>query len=311
VITVGGLGPTEDDKTMAAVSSLNKCRLIFDEKSWQRICQRVVKHTVLIPENNKKQAYFPEGAKILINQQGTADGCYLRLNHNKHLFVLPGPPHECMAMFHSFVVPLLKDLGHYKQRQVYHWQLLGASESEISNQLQPLALAYGERLGYRTAWPYLEVKLHSDSSKDKLKVLINKIDAIIAPFMATTTKETASQSLKQYLTVSNIEIVIQKDVTKGYICSHLMQLLPQDMTNCRFCITLSTEGMLQTWQKNKAVIDDITVKINFIDRQNNRRIEKTRTTQFITKGKHSFVFAYECVCAAILALLEKEVGKIE
>ena len=311
VMTVGGLGPTEDDKTMAAVSSFGKCTLIFNEESWQRICQRIAKRFSVVSENNKKQAYFPQGAKILINQHGTADGCYLRFKNNKHLFVLPGPPHECMAMFHSFVVPVLKDLGGCKKRQIYYWQLLGASESEVSSQLQPLALEYGENLGYRATWPYLEIKLHSDSPKDKLTALINKIDVIIAPFIATATRETASQSLKKRLAMGDVEIMIQKDVTKGYICSHLLQLLPQHIKNPRFRITLSTEGMLQFWQKNKAVIDDITVKINFTDHQNKRCIEKTRKTQFITKGKNSFVFAYEWVCATMLMIVEKEVGKIE
>jgi len=311
VITVGGLGPTEDDKTMLAVAAVGQCELEFNEESWQRIKARISKRTAVIPENNKKQAYFPERSKILPNQHGTADGCYLRLEHNHHLFVLPGPPHECMAMFHNFVVPLLKKLGNYNKRQVYYWQLLGASEAEISNQLQPLALACGEHFGYRASWPYLEVKLHSDSLRDKIDPLVDKIDAILAPFVVTIGRKMASQLLKQYLMTGDIELVIHKDITKGYIGSQLMALLPKHINNPQFCIALSTEGMVEFWQKNEGVSDKISVKINFTDYSNDHCSEKVHNTQFITKGKHSFVFAYEWVCAAILALLEQEVGNIE
>lgn len=311
VITVGGLGPTEDDKTMLAVAAVSQCELKFSAESWQRIKARISKRTAVIPENNKKQAYFPEGAKILPNHHGTADGCYLCLDHNQYLLVLPGPPHECMAMFHSCVQPLLKEIGYYKARQVYYWQLLGASEAEISNQLKPLALAYGEHLGYRAAWPYLEVKLHSNSPSAKLAALINKIEEILAPFIATTNQAVASQLLKKYLAVGNIELTIHKDMTKGYIGSQLMALLPKHINNPQFCIALSTEGMVEFWQKNAGVSDKISVKINFTDYNNDHCSEKVHTTQYITKGKHSFVFAYEWVCAAILALLEQEVGNIE
>ena len=100
-------------------------------------------------------------------------------------------------------------------------------------------------------------------------------------------------------------------MTKGYIGSQLMALLPKHINNPQFCIALSTEGMVEFWQKKAGVSDKISVKINFTDYNNDHCSEKVHTTQYITKGKHSFVFAYEWVCAAILALLEQEVGNIE
>ncbi len=59
-----------------------------------------------IPESNRKQAFFPIGAQILENPNGTAPGALFG-NGEKTIVVLPGPPSEMIPMFENTVAPFL------------------------------------------------------------------------------------------------------------------------------------------------------------------------------------------------------------
>src|SRR6185312_2175392 len=74
VITTGGLGPTSDDCTMQVVSEVAGQKLKFDEAIWNKIVERFKKRNSPVTDNNKQQAYFPEKAKLLLNQNGSASG---------------------------------------------------------------------------------------------------------------------------------------------------------------------------------------------------------------------------------------------
>jgi nicotinamide-nucleotide amidase len=59
-----------------------------------------------LPENNKKQAFVPEGCAVLTNNNGTAPGVLIERN-GKTLILLPGPPSEMEPMFLESAVPAL------------------------------------------------------------------------------------------------------------------------------------------------------------------------------------------------------------
>ncbi|WP_119327611.1 glycerophosphodiester phosphodiesterase family protein [Cysteiniphilum halobium] len=304
VITVGGLGPTEDDKTCEAIAEVFNKPLMFNEASWQRIFMRISSRFATVPENNKKQAYFPQDAEVLVNKQGTADGCYINVD-NKHLFMLPGPPHECLPMFDQEVFPRLLHLNLHNIPVRYQWQLLGASEAHIANMLSPLVAEYQLELGYRAAYPYLEVKLHVTTAQD-VSLLANEITKVVEPFLATTTKQHASEVLKTYLKSGEVSVSMQKDVTKGYVYSHLAQLMPVTETKPKLSVQLQTNGMLGFWSKSAQLVDDLSLIIKAHNHVKNRSFEQEHHVRFSNKGRHSFQFIYEWICAQVLRVIEKE-----
>lgn len=107
VITTGGLGPTKDDLTKEIVAEYFNKKLILDDKSLGEILEYFTKMNYTPTENNKKQAYFPEGCFIVKNNNGTAPGCIIEEN-SKIAVLLPGPPREMKLMFHESIVPYLK-----------------------------------------------------------------------------------------------------------------------------------------------------------------------------------------------------------
>ena len=74
VISIGGLGPTEDDLTKETFCSVMNVPLYRDEKTMQELEENARQHQKVLTDNNYKQALLPEGATIFYNGAGTAPG---------------------------------------------------------------------------------------------------------------------------------------------------------------------------------------------------------------------------------------------
>lgn len=104
VIATGGLGPTRDDLTKETVGELLGAELIYSEEAEENIRRRLRGRPMT--ENNRKQAFLPDGAEIFFNSCGTAPGFALTA-HGKTVIALPGVPHEMKTMFEEWVVPFI------------------------------------------------------------------------------------------------------------------------------------------------------------------------------------------------------------
>ena len=74
VITTGGLGPTQDDLSKNTIGEFFNKKMVFNQESMNEIDRYFERINRKMTKNNEKQAYFPEGAKILKNSNGTAPG---------------------------------------------------------------------------------------------------------------------------------------------------------------------------------------------------------------------------------------------
>lgn len=112
VITTGGLGPTQDDLTKEVVAELLGRRMVFDPQSMAAIEEYFRRSRRTLTENNRRQAYFPEGSQIIPNKRGTAPGCIVE-HGNKIVIMLPGPTGEMASMLEETVIPFLKERSPY------------------------------------------------------------------------------------------------------------------------------------------------------------------------------------------------------
>ncbi|NLK37654.1 MAG: competence/damage-inducible protein A [Epulopiscium sp.] len=112
VITTGGLGPTEDDLTKETGAKYFNEKMKLDERALGRIKKYFDKTGRIMTENNVKQAYVPENAIVLYNDNGTAPGILIEKN-NKIMVMLPGPPKEVIPMFTEQVKPYLSKKQEY------------------------------------------------------------------------------------------------------------------------------------------------------------------------------------------------------
>src|SRR5512133_3302548 len=72
VLTTGGLGPTVDDPTREAVALAMGVETEFRPELWEQIEERMSRFGRKPTENQKRQAYIPQGAIPVSNAVGTA-----------------------------------------------------------------------------------------------------------------------------------------------------------------------------------------------------------------------------------------------
>ena len=132
VITSGGIGPTEDDLTREIAAEVTGRRLIFQEHLLQQIQQIFTKRGLTFQDNNRRQAYIPEGAIPIENPQGTAPG-YIIESDRGILLSLPGVPREMKFLMQQTVLPYLKDKSGAQTIKFRVLKLCGTGESHVDH----------------------------------------------------------------------------------------------------------------------------------------------------------------------------------
>ena len=135
ILTTGGLGPTYDDLTKQTVCAAFGLPLVFHPEILEGIRAYFEKNVHLtMPENNRPQAEFPDGAVIFPNSVGTAPGCAFQCG-GVHVVMLPGPPFEMRTMLRDHALPYLRTLS--KEVIVSHdIMTFGLGESPMEERLR-------------------------------------------------------------------------------------------------------------------------------------------------------------------------------
>lgn len=297
IITIGGLGPTADDRTRYALAQATQQPLDFYPEAWQWIVKKITSLGYTnIPETNRQQAFLPKGSKALHNTQGTAAACYLQHAEN-HYFMLPGPPHECYSIFNNHVLPTLLALDFPIQIYRRTWLLLGVSEGQIASELEPLLKGFPDcQLSYRIDYPYLEIKLTS-KNKSALTPLASKLKNHFSQNVISEQRQTASEQLRTYLFQNKCKIMLEDTATEGALLQRLIS--PKTYAFLRspepdFNIKIS--GFDNYWQHTQ---DDprncqITIKLSFHG--------KTKDVELNIpyRGPHTLINAVEKIAWEIL-----------
>ena len=134
IITTGGLGPTCDDLTKQTVAGSFGLKLCFDERAERDIEEYFARIGAPLTENNRQQAYLPEGCTPFYNTCGTAPGCAFRAQ-GKHVLILPGPPSECLPMMRK---DGLKYLASLSEGEIFshNIHIFGLGESYVESILR-------------------------------------------------------------------------------------------------------------------------------------------------------------------------------
>jgi len=112
IIATGGLGPTVDDMTRQAVARVVSRELVLHPELLAQIEAFFRSRGSQMTDNNRQQAYVPEGAIVLENPVGTAPA-FISEVEGKAIICLPGVPHEMAFLLRERVLPYLSArMGH-------------------------------------------------------------------------------------------------------------------------------------------------------------------------------------------------------
>lgn len=187
VLTCGGLGPTVDDMTRQGIAVATGRELVFDVRLYAQIEARFRSFGAEMPENNKRQAYLPQGALAIENPVGTAPSFITPCEQDKVIVTLPGVPRELKYLMGASVVPFLMQtytLGLIRARilrvagvgESALDELLGADILEQANPSVGLAAHHGVidvRITAKGASP-LEVDTLLDDMETQVRAKVGK-----------------------------------------------------------------------------------------------------------------------------------------
>ncbi|GGE96596.1 nicotinamide-nucleotide amidase [Chishuiella changwenlii] len=227
IIVTGGLGPTKDDKTKAALCQFLNCELVREEKVIENIIQlfEARGYTKELNNLNQEQALIPEKSKFIQNKYGTAP-CLWTDFEDKIIINLPGVPFEMKGLVLDDIIPRLKNK--FEADVIVHRDILvtGISESDLAilledweNQLPDyIHLAY---LPNRTSIDlrFTATGIDEVYLKESIQQEINKFKVIAGQYLISENSGKAQRVLGDILKQNNLTISTTESCTGGNIAS--------------------------------------------------------------------------------------------
>lgn len=225
LFVTGGLGPTSDDFTREIISEWANAPLQFDDKSWAQVHERLTSRGYTVKEIQRQQCYFPQGARVLSNSEGTANAFFIEVQ-GKKVFVLPGPPREIEAVWNDWIIPWLKENTKGLDRHITRtWDTMGVGESEVASAVEEVLKKIKKQnfqIGYRVHMPYVEVKIsYLKSQENKLSKTIEELTETLKHCTITRDEEDILSLFAKKM--DSFESVHMEDqVTGSYLMSRML-----------------------------------------------------------------------------------------
>jgi nicotinamide-nucleotide amidase len=216
VIITGGLGPTEDDLTREVIADLVGVPLIFREDLMAQIESIFLSRGYSMSENNRKQAFIPEGAIPIPNEIGTAPGFIIEKGSSV-MIALPGVPKELQYLAHKYVLPYLKEHFHLHKESITSkvLRITGLGESKVDSQIKDLINPHvNPRVGILASPGDIQVTITA-SAKDpgEADQRINTVEQEIRSRLGIAIYGTNNDTLEEVVT----DLLNEKGDTLGVI----------------------------------------------------------------------------------------------
>ncbi len=225
VFTTGGLGPTADDVTVAAVAEWLGAALSRNEPFLEKMRQRFARRGFDMPACNAKQADFIVGARVLENPRGTAPGFWGQRGDTE-IVILPGVPSEMKEIMESSVLPVLRERagGVVGRRRIL--RIAGMGESAVEELVAPVYAKWKDDPVTILASPG-EVQLHLSvtgqprEAEEKLAAMASDFRAILGDRIFGEDTDDLAQVVGRLLRESRRTVALAESCTGGMVSSLL------------------------------------------------------------------------------------------
>lgn len=228
VITTGGLGPTEDDLTRESVAEVTGRPLRFQRHLMEQIEAIFKRRGFRMAENNKKQAYIPEGSTAIENPKGTAPG-FIVDGTSDVILSIPGVPSEMKFLMETTVIPFLRKRFNLQQ-QVLQYKVLracGLGESGIGIQIGDLMKENrNPSVGTLASTGDIKIRITAEAENPhEASRLIGDVEQEIRRRLGTLIygegDETLQGNLARQLEALNLSLVVVEAFTGGVLSNKL------------------------------------------------------------------------------------------
>ncbi|MFZ4578147.1 MAG: nicotinamide-nucleotide amidohydrolase family protein [Myxococcota bacterium] len=226
IVVSGGLGPTDDDFTRAAVARAVGVEVVRDEsvldglRAWYQARGRTM------AEANHRQADFPQGAEVLANLHGTAPGFTL-VHGAARIACLPGVPREFAAMLDDHLDDLLQRSGVATlHRHEATFRLFGIPESDLQVLLSRLPHWSAATMRSLPSWPEIRLMLAPRGDSEAFATLLTHVRGALGTRIYSERREdTHAAATLRALVVRGATLAVAESCTGGLI-GHLLTEVP-------------------------------------------------------------------------------------
>ncbi len=267
VIVTGGLGPTKDDKTKAALCQFLNCELVQEPKILESIVQLFVArgYSKELNSLNQDQALIPEKSIFIQNKYGTAPCLWTTIN-DKIIINLPGVPFEMKGLMRDEIIPKLQD--QFQSEIIVHRDILvsGIPESDLAILLEDwennlpefIHLAY---LPNRTSIDLRFSAFGTDKEflQNEIQHQINQFKLIAGEFLVSENSGNAQQVLGDVLKEKGLTISTAESCTGGNIASLITSVSGSSAYYFGTIVSYDTSVKVNLLNVNQSDIDEFTV----------------------------------------------------
>jgi nicotinamide-nucleotide amidase len=230
VVTVtGGLGPTHDDITRAAVCNFFKTDLVQDEQAFTHIKEAFAQRNIPLIKLNEDQALVPRGCTVIQNAVGTAPG-YLFERDGKFFVVMPGVPKEMKAMMEKFVDPFFQNRGTGTIIRHRTLRTTGIAESLLADQIGNVDQLFEPRTGLSLAFlpsprgTRVRISVRTDSiskAQSKLDAVESILRTKVEKYIFGVGDEEIEDAIGKLLVEKKLALTIAESCTGGLIADRI------------------------------------------------------------------------------------------
>lgn len=250
VLTTGGIGPTLDDLTREAVAEVTDKPLVFNQRLCDQIADFFTRVGRPMGENNRKQAFIPEGAIPIENPVGTAPG-FIVEHGPKAIASVPGVPHEMRHFMEHAILPYLRQKMGIREIIVSRvLKLFGIGESLVDEKIKDLIEAgTNPTIGLlaHTQIGEVHVRLtakaeHAPDAQAMNAALERRVRERLEPFIFGTDDETYEGVLTRLLHDSGLTLAVAETSYGSSIIQTLKGLAGSDRF-LKLGVTLTAPAM--------------------------------------------------------------------
>lgn len=249
VITTGGLGPTIDDPTREAVAKAIGVQTEFREDLWQQVVATIAKYGRKPSENQKRQAYVPQGAIGLKNPVGTAP-CFIVEKENSVVISLPGVPAEMEHILHESVIPYLQkkfNLDEVIKVRVLHCAGLG--EGMIDEKISDLEMLNNPTVGLAAHTGVVDVRITAKAkSESEANKMMDEIESQVRERLGSVVFGVDEDTLEEV----TLNLLEKKGLTLTAIESGLDGLLIRKIKHASSLPNLTADSLLEALRLTQA-----------------------------------------------------------